>query len=92
MLTRLQDRSSKPDMRLSFDRDVPLVEQRLRVALSKSIRNHGKRHAVTRRSMKRKIKAKNRRDLVIARQNKLTCKRKLSAKLYWAGELDELRC
>lgn len=71
---------------LTFDRKVPLPTQRLRVALSKSKRNHGKRHAVTKRSIKRKLAAKNATKAKIAKA--IAAKRRYTAKVraYWKGE------
>lgn len=71
---------------LTFDRKVPIPEQRLRVACSKSKRNHGKRHAVMKRSIKRKLAAKNASKAKIAKAN--AAKRRYTAKVlaYWKGE------
>lgn len=77
-------------MHMTFDRKTPKSEITLRLALAKSKRNHGKRHATGGRA-KRKSKAKKRRDQHYLAVSKAARSRYLiKARQYWSGERDSL--
>lgn len=76
-------------MRQSFDKKVPLPEQRLRVALAKSTRNHPKRHATGARKAAKRRKNKAKTTAMLAQQKKRRQKFQAAAKAYWKGERDE---
>lgn len=76
--------------KLTFDRTIPLAEQRLRVALAKSSRikkkNHGtgKRNAAIRRAKKKAALSKAEANLAAARRIKAV------TAAYWRGEAYDL--
>lgn len=76
-------------MRMTFDKGVPISEQRLAVAKAKCVRKHGKRH----RTGKRKSALYRAKAAKIAHVKKQHAKRqdrfKRAATAYWNGASDE---
>jgi hypothetical protein len=75
--------------RMSFDRKVPLPEQRLRVAMAKSNRNQPKKHATSARKAAKRRKTRHIRITKLAQQKKSRAKFLATARKYWTGESDE---
>jgi hypothetical protein len=77
-------------MHMTFDRKTPKSEITLRLALAKSKRNHGKRHATGGRA-KRKSKAKKQRERHKLAVSKAARTKYLArVRAYWSGERDTL--
>lgn len=70
----------------TFDRSIPLTEQRLRVALAKGVRKQDKKHATGHRRARTSCKARNVAVYTLAMQKKRCEAAKLSARRFWAGE------
>lgn len=66
-------------MRQTFDKSVPLVEQRLRVA---NMKQKGWKHGTKRRSWEAKEAAKSRAEYLLAKRRKMNER----VREYWLGE------
>ena len=73
----------------SFDRKVPVWQQRLRVMLKKEVRKHGKRHATTARTKAQKEARKRKAKAKLAANKKRYDKYKAAVKSYWLGQSDQ---
>lgn len=78
-------------MRLTFDKSVPLAEQRLRVALSQGVRKKGKKHGTGKRNKAISAAKKARAKAKVAANDAARKKRLAAARAYWSGEAEELR-
>lgn len=75
---------------MTFDRSVPITEQRLRVACAKWTRKHGKRHSqADHKKVAAKVKRARKQKAVMAK--KRAERRRAAALAYWSGAVDELR-
>lgn len=75
-------------MLMTFDRRVPLMEQRLRVLEAKQVRKHPKRHGTGKRSAAQKLARKRRAQLKAAMNNKAQQRYRSAVRAYWAGEAE----
>lgn len=73
---------------LTFDRKVPLCEQRLRVALSKCKRKQGKKHVVGKRNHAIRVAKKTRAAAIVKQRNDAIRNYKKLVRLYWSGALE----
>jgi len=73
-------------MHQTFDRSVPLPEQRLRVALKKSKRNHPKRHGTSDERVKKAKKARGKKAYALGvKKHKQSVQLKKS-RAFWRGD------
>lgn len=70
----------------TFDSSVPLPEQRLRVALKKSTRNHPKRHSTAPERVKKAKKAAGARKYALGALAAAIKRKKDKARAFWRGE------
>lgn len=75
-------------MRMTFDKGVPLSEQRLAVAKAKCVRKHGKRHRTGKRKSQLYLAKKAKAVAKIAKQTKTRSRFLRTAAAYWAGDAD----
>lgn len=73
-------------MHQTFDRSVPLSEQRYRVACKKSKRNHPKRHGTSNERIKKAKKARGKRAYARGVQKHKQSKQLKKARAFWRGE------
>lgn len=73
-------------MRQTFDKSVPIDEQRLRVLQSKSKRNQGKKHGTGKRSAAIKRRKKSATAHKQRVYNDRQARLKENARAYWSGD------